>query len=127
MRLPDNLEDSLWVEIHKIEEEGKMPYISSVERIGYKRGWDAGKTEAETNGKTEGDTKGKTEGRIEGRIEAIELGLSLKFGDAAALSLMPLIRSLHDPDRLLMIKDAIRAVGSIKEIRQLVLGKQGQA
>jgi hypothetical protein len=115
MRLPDNLEDSLWVEIHKIEEEGKMPYISSVERIGYKRGWDAGKTEGETNGKTEG------------RIEAIELGLSLKFGDDAALSLMPLIRSLHDPDRLIMIKDAIRAVGSIKEIRQLVLGKQGQA
>ncbi len=96
-----------------------MPYISSVERIGYKRGWDAGKTE--------GETKGKTEGRIEGRIEAIELGLSLKFGEDAALLLMPLIRSLHDPDRLIMIKDAIRAVGSIKEIRQLVLGKQGQA
>ena len=111
MRLPDNLEDSLWVEIHKIEEEGKMPYISSVERIGYKRGWDAG----------------ETEGITLGRIEAIELGLSLKFGGDAALLLMPLIRSLHDPDRLLMIKDAIRAVGSIKEIRQLVLSKQGQA
>ena len=115
MRLPDNLEDSLWVEIHKIEEEGKMPYISSVERIGYKRGWDAG------------ETKGETKGITLGRIEAIELGLSLKFGDDAALLLMPLIRSLHDPDRLIMIKDAIRAVGSIKEIRQLVLGKQGQA
>ena len=100
-----------------------MPYISSVERIGYKRGWDAGKTE----GETEGETKGETKGITQGRIEAIELGLSLKFGDAAALSLMPLIRSLHDPDRLLMIKDAIRSVGSIKEIRQLVLGKQGQA
>ena len=88
-----------------------MPYISSVERIGYNRGWNAG----------------ETEGITQGRIEAIELGLSLKFGDDAALSLMPLIRSLHDPDRLIMIKDAIRAVGGIKEIRQLVLGKQGQA
>ncbi len=127
MRLPDNLEDSLWVEIHKIEEEGKMPYISSVERIGYKRGWDAGKTEGKTEGETEGETKGETKGITQGRIEAIELGLSLKFGDDSALLLMPLIRSLHDPDRLLMIKDAIRAVGSIKEIRQLVLGKQGQA
>jgi hypothetical protein len=35
MQLPSELEDKLWVEINKIEEEGKMPYISSVERIGY--------------------------------------------------------------------------------------------
>ena len=40
-----------------------MPYISSVERIGYKRG---------------GCDAGKTEGITQGRIEAIELGLSLK-------------------------------------------------
>lgn len=46
-----------------------MRYVSSVERIGYDRGWDEGKTE------------GRTEGLAQGRIEAIELGLSLKFGD----------------------------------------------
>ncbi|MBI5591206.1 MAG: cytosolic protein [Deltaproteobacteria bacterium] len=127
MRLPDNLEDRLWVEIHKIEEEGKMQYISSVERIGYKRGLDEGKAEGLTQGLTQGITQGLTQGITQGRIEAIALGLSLKFGDDAALLLMPSIRNLHDTDRLIMIKDAIRAAVSIDEIRQLVLGKQGQA
>ncbi len=43
MQLPSELEDKLWVEINKIEEEGKMPYISSVERIGYRQGKVKGK------------------------------------------------------------------------------------
>lgn len=38
MGLPEELEEQLWTEIQKIEEEGKMEYISSVERIGIKRG-----------------------------------------------------------------------------------------
>ena len=38
MALPEELEEQLWTEIQKIEEEGKMEYISSVERIGIKRG-----------------------------------------------------------------------------------------
>ena len=107
MRLPDYLESELWGEILKFEEERKMRYVSSVERIGYKRGWDEGKTEE--------------------RLEAIELGLSLKFGDDAAMTLMPSIRNLQDPDRLIMIRDAIRVVDSIDEIRQLVSSRQGQA
>jgi len=38
MALPEELEEQLWIEIQKIEEEEKMEYISSVERIGIKRG-----------------------------------------------------------------------------------------
>ncbi len=37
MALPEELEEQLWTEIQKIEKEGKMEYISSVERIGIKR------------------------------------------------------------------------------------------
>jgi hypothetical protein len=100
--LPNDLEDKLWVEINKIEEEGKMPYISSVERIGYRRGLD------------------------EGRIEYIGLGLSLKFGDDASL-LMASIREIQDPDQLLRIMNAILTSCGIEEIRQLVGGKHGTA
>ena len=42
MALPDELEEQLWTEIQKIEEEEKMEYISSVERIGIKRGMQQG-------------------------------------------------------------------------------------
>jgi hypothetical protein len=107
MTLPESLENELWVEILKIEEERKMRYVSSVERIGYKKGWD--------------------EGRTEGRIEAIELGLSLKFGDDAARLVMSSIRNLQDPDFLLMIRDAIRVAENIEDIRLLIINPQGQA
>ena len=92
----------VWVEINKIEEEGKMPYISSVERIGYRQG------------------------KVEGRKEAIGLGLSLKFGDDVSL-LMASISEIQDPDRLLTIMNAIFTACSIEEIRQLVEGKHGTA
>jgi hypothetical protein len=38
--LPKNLEDEFWTELKAYEEERKMPYITSVERIGYARGRD---------------------------------------------------------------------------------------
>ncbi len=38
MALPEELEEDLWVEIQKIEEESKMEYVSSVERIGIRKG-----------------------------------------------------------------------------------------
>ncbi|MGD9973181.1 MAG: hypothetical protein AB7S77_08990 [Desulfatirhabdiaceae bacterium] len=57
-----------------------MPYISSVERIGYKRGL--------------------SEGVAQGVAQAIELGLSLKYGDDAAGLLMPHIHNMHAPEAL---------------------------
>jgi len=38
MLLPEELEEELWTEIQKIEEERKMEYVSSVERIGIRKG-----------------------------------------------------------------------------------------
>ena len=37
MALPKELEQGLWQEIHKMEEEKKMEYVSSVERIGMEK------------------------------------------------------------------------------------------
>ncbi len=45
MALPEELEEELWTEIQKIEEERKMEYVSSVERIGIKKGMQQGMQE----------------------------------------------------------------------------------
>ena len=42
MSLPKELEEGLWVEIQKLEEEGKMEYVTSVERIGIRKGMQQG-------------------------------------------------------------------------------------
>ena len=42
MSLPEKLEKGLWTEIQKFEEETKMAYVSSVERIGIKKGLERG-------------------------------------------------------------------------------------
>jgi hypothetical protein len=36
MRLPEEMEESFWAEMHQYEEGKKMEYITSVERIGIK-------------------------------------------------------------------------------------------
>jgi hypothetical protein len=42
MALPKVLEQGLWQEIHKMEEEKKMEYVSSVEKIGMQKGMQQG-------------------------------------------------------------------------------------
>ena len=42
MSLPEDLEKGLWIEIQKYEEETKMEYVSSVERIGFDKGMEEG-------------------------------------------------------------------------------------
>jgi len=38
LRLPEALEERIWSEMQAYEEEGKMPYVTSVERIGIRKG-----------------------------------------------------------------------------------------
>ncbi|MBE9551800.1 MAG: DUF4351 domain-containing protein [Proteobacteria bacterium] len=42
MALPKELEQGLWQEIHKMEEEKMMEYVSSVEKIGIQKGMQKG-------------------------------------------------------------------------------------
>ena len=50
-----------------------MPYVTSLERLGLKRGW--------KEGWAEGWKKGWAEGRTEGRRDAILRQLTKRFGD----------------------------------------------
>ncbi|ACK68406.1 conserved hypothetical protein (plasmid) [Rippkaea orientalis PCC 8801] len=45
LSLPDNLESEFWSELRQYEEEQRMPYITSVERLGRERGREEGRLE----------------------------------------------------------------------------------
>ncbi len=95
MRLPEEADHAFWAEIQAFEEEEKMKYVSSVEKIGRKQG------------------------RIEGKWETIELGLLLKFGDKG-MHLMPKIREIKDVNRLNMIKDIVAASNSLDDVQKIL-------
>lgn len=54
-----------------------------------------------------------------GLPEAIELGLSLRFGDQS-LKLMPYIQQIKDADRLKSIKNAIKTVEDVSDIKAMI-------
>jgi flagellar biosynthesis/type III secretory pathway protein FliH len=67
IKLPEELDQTFITEIHKFEQELKMPYINSVERFKIR--------EATLQGKLEGRLEGKLEGKQEGLLEGIKKGL----------------------------------------------------
>jgi len=71
MRLPENLEQQLWQDIHALEGAQTMRYITSVERIGRRIGW------------REGHLAGKQEGEREGERRDDDQGVELRRGVAA--------------------------------------------
>jgi hypothetical protein len=61
MRLPEELEQQLWQEIETLEENEKMQYVTSVERMGI--------------------AKGRQEGLLKGEAKMLGLMLGHRFGD----------------------------------------------
>jgi hypothetical protein len=107
MTLPPELEKQFTIEIHQFEEEQRMPYITSVERV------------AKEEGKKEGKKEGIEEGRRLELRNGIELALELKFG-AAGLELMPLVQGIHEVNVLQSIRAEMRTAESVEQIRQLI-------
>lgn len=68
---------------------------------------------------SEGEQKGEKRGEKRGILAAIELGLELKFG-ADALELMESVSEVQDLEKLKVIKDAIKSVNTLDELRQLI-------
>ncbi len=91
MRLPEEAEEDFWQEICQYEEEKKMQYVTTGERIGFRRGM----------------------------LEAIELGLSLKFGDDV-LDIMSEMQKIKDVERLRKIKDAIKTAKDFSEMKGVI-------
>jgi hypothetical protein len=95
MSLPEELEQDFWREVIQLQEDRRMPYITSIERIGIKKGI------------------------RQGLLEAIELGLRLKFGDEG-LEILPEISEIEDVEQLkAIIGGLLTTVNSLDELRQL--------
>ena len=97
MVLPEKMEIEYNDKVVLLEEEKKMPYITTAERIGIR--------------------KGKIEGIKEGKIEGIELVLEIKFG-AAGLSLIDEIRKISDIEKLTKLQEKVKKAKDIEEVRQ---------
>jgi hypothetical protein len=74
-RLPESFDKKLGDEIIQLEEEYKMPYVTSWERIAKKEGKKEGKRE----GKREGKKEGKKEGKLETARELIKRGVDINI------------------------------------------------
>jgi hypothetical protein len=90
MELPPPLQNVFWQEMDKIQVEKRMPYITSVERVGHRRGLRMG----------------------------IESLLRVRFGDEG-LKLMPEIREIHEEEKLEAILKALETAASVDEVRRL--------
>ncbi len=99
MILPEELEQSFVETIHQYEEEGKMPYVTSIERYGRR--------------------EGLKEGLQKGLLEAIEVALALRFGQVG-LNLMPDIQQVKDVEQLRVIKKALLEINNLSEIYPLL-------
>lgn len=97
LTLPLELEREFLVEVEKLEVEQRMKYVTSFERVA----------------------------RREELLGAIELGLELKFG-SEGLALMQEISVLYDIERLRLIKEGIKTVSSVSELRQIYQPTTGE-
>jgi hypothetical protein len=90
MELPPALTKVFWQEVDKIQEEMRMPFVTSIERHGLCRGLRKG----------------------------IELALKLRFGDEG-LKLMPEIQEISEDEKLEAILKALETAANPEEVRRL--------
>jgi hypothetical protein len=107
LHLPEDLETQFWQALQAYEETQKMPYITSVERMGIQKGIEQGFQQGHVEGRAEGRAEGRTEGRTEGLLSGIKLLLEMKFG-ADGLRLLPEIEQIPEPDVLEAVLAAIK-------------------
>jgi hypothetical protein len=107
LTLPAELEASFLDEMHRFEGERKMPYVTSVEKLGIKRG------------RKEGLQEGRKEGLREGLLETIPILLQTKFG-AVDQALMEEIQALKDLDKLRSFARALQDVRTVKQARAML-------
>jgi hypothetical protein len=99
MDLPKELDMQFNEELHRYEEEKRMPYISSVERLAAERG--------------------EEKGEVRGLRKGIALGLKLRFG-AAGGELLPAVEKVTSLANLTAFHNSIESAQSVEELRRLL-------
>jgi hypothetical protein len=110
MKLPDELEQQVCLEIERFEEARKMPYITSIERLGIKKG--------EMIGKKRGEERGEERGKRDGLLQGIEIALRIKFGQRGN-RLLDELRALDDSVVLSRILEHIPDAKTLDEVRRM--------
>ncbi len=113
MDLPPELQQEFREEIAQFEEERRMPYVTSIERLAKAEGIVEGRLE----GRQEGHQEGRQEGLWEATQENIATTLEVKFG-APGKRLARRLRKVTDLDQLRDLFQAILKAKSLTEIRQ---------
>jgi hypothetical protein len=90
MELPPALNRVFRQEVDRIEEERRMPFVTSIERIGI----------------------------CKGLCRGIETALRIRFGDEG-LRLMPEIQEIYEQEKLEAILTALETASSLDEVRRL--------
>src|SRR5262249_22730919 len=101
MALPEDLEERFDIELDRFEEEGKVEYVTSIERLGYKRGME----------------EGLEKGRRKGTLEMIALELDAKFG-RAGLRVLRKVRALDDIAALRKFARFLKKAESLDDVRE---------
>jgi hypothetical protein len=103
LTLPEDLEEGFLEELYRFEEERRMPYITSVERLAMKKG----------------RQEGIQEGLREGLMEGIAVALDTKFG-AVDKELLGAIGALKSVGQMRKVARALKKAKSADDIQRLL-------
>jgi len=101
LELPDAQEILFWNEITALEEERKMAYVTSIERLSLARG----------------RREGREEGKLEGQRDTLREVLEARFG-ALTDALLERLASLDDAEQLKALTVRAATAGSLEEFSQ---------
>jgi hypothetical protein len=103
MDLPRELQETFRQDLYEFEEERKMPYVTSVERLA----------------KEEGRQEGRQEGARETLLATIREGLKERFG-SAGIRLTAKVQTISDLARLRELMHALWKAESLEAFRKLL-------
>jgi flagellar biosynthesis/type III secretory pathway protein FliH len=115
MALPEAMEPIFWQEIKQFQEEKKMPFVTTPEKIG--------RAEGLKIGREEGRLEGRQEGRQEGLRNAVQIALESRFGGASKPIEEGLAR-VNDEGALRSFLQEITRGCTLDEIKALIARSQ---
>ena len=116
--LPEDLENSFEQTLTKYEEEKKMSYITSIERIGIRKGIEQGIQ----RGIEQGIQRGIQQGVLQEAQEAVIDILEVRFGEVLPL-LVSKIHNIHDTSLLRKLLKQAVLVDSLDEFERMLSSK----